>query len=94
MHTHVETNRTHLRRGAAHRQTQIRRIEAEARELKYFSPVVVPGLLQTTEYTRRLFALTLSGGAQPPRPAPPPQRNPGGHTHTPRSPNSKNKPPG
>ncbi|MFE3197386.1 Scr1 family TA system antitoxin-like transcriptional regulator [Embleya sp. NPDC059237] len=76
MHTHVETNRTHLRRGAAHRQTQIRRIEAEARELKYFSPVVVPGLLQTTEYTRRLFALTLSGGgrARPPPPPPPTQK--------------------
>ncbi|MGW9205565.1 Scr1 family TA system antitoxin-like transcriptional regulator, partial [Embleya sp. NPDC055664] len=88
MHTHVETNRTHLRRGAAHRQTQIRRIEAEARELKYFSPVVVPGLLQTTEYTRRLFALTLSGGGggrgggpppphqPPPNPPNPPGRRP------------------
>lgn len=62
LYAHVESNRTHLRRGAGLRQRQIALIEAEARELRYFSPIVVPGLLQTTEYMRRVFTLDLSGG--------------------------------
>jgi len=62
LYAHVESNRTHMRRGAGHRQQQIAVIETDARELRYFSPIIVPGLLQTTEYMRRTFALDLSGG--------------------------------
>lgn len=61
LHAHIESNRTHLRRGGGHRQDQIGRIEAEATTLRFFSPIVVPGLLQTTEYMRRVFSIDLDG---------------------------------
>ncbi|MFD8377710.1 helix-turn-helix domain-containing protein [Streptomyces sp. NPDC059679] len=61
LHTTVESNRTILHRGAARQQMQIAQVEAEAVSLRYFSPIAVPGLLQTAEYARRVFALDLSG---------------------------------
>ncbi|MGO4418715.1 helix-turn-helix domain-containing protein [Streptomyces sp. MCAF7] len=61
LHTTVESNRTILRRGAARQQVQIAQVEAEAVRLRYFSPIAMPGLLQTAEYARRVFALELSG---------------------------------
>ncbi|MEU8136141.1 Scr1 family TA system antitoxin-like transcriptional regulator [Streptodolium elevatio] len=61
LHADIESNRTHLRRGAAQRQTQIGRIEAAAKELRFFSILGVPGLLQTPAYMRRIFSLDLSG---------------------------------
>lgn len=61
LHASVESNRTILRRGAARRQAQLGQMEAEAHELRYFSLLVLPGLLQTAEYMRRIFALELSG---------------------------------
>lgn len=61
LHTTVESNRTVLRRGAAIKQDQIRRVESEATTLRYFSPVIVPGLLQTAEYMRRVLSIELSG---------------------------------
>lgn len=64
LHTEIESNRTHLRRGAGHRQTQIGRIEATAQELRFFSILGVPGLLQTPAYMRRVFSLDLSPGAE------------------------------
>jgi transcriptional regulator with XRE-family HTH domain len=61
LHATIESNRTILRRGAAYRQARLSEIEHEATSLRYFSPVVLPGLLQTAEYMRRVFSLELSG---------------------------------
>jgi transcriptional regulator with XRE-family HTH domain len=63
LHATIESNRTILRRGAAYRQARLSELEHEATSLRYFSPVVLPGLLQTAEYMRRVFSLELSGGA-------------------------------
>jgi transcriptional regulator with XRE-family HTH domain len=57
----VESNRTILRRGAARRQARLGELETQATTLRYFSPIVLPGLLQTAEYMRRVFSLELSG---------------------------------
>src|ERR1700690_2679247 len=62
MHASIESNRTILRRGAARQQARLGEIEAQASTLRYFSPLVIPGLLQTAEYMRRIFSLGLSGG--------------------------------
>lgn|SRR5487761_551965 len=62
LHATIESNRTILRRGAARQQARLGEIEAQAGTLRYFSPLVVPGLLQTAEYMRRIFSLGLSGG--------------------------------
>jgi transcriptional regulator with XRE-family HTH domain len=61
LHASIESNRTILRRGAARQQARLGEIEAQATTLRYFSPLVVPGLLQTAEYMRRMFSLELSG---------------------------------
>jgi transcriptional regulator with XRE-family HTH domain len=61
LHATIESNRTILRRGAARMQARLGEIEAGARELRYFSPIVIPGLLQTAEYMRRVFSQDLSG---------------------------------
>lgn len=61
LHTTIESNRTILRRGAARTQARLSEIEHEATSLRYFSPIVLPGLLQTAEYMRRVFSLELSG---------------------------------
>ncbi len=61
LHATIESNRTILRRGAAYRQARVSELEHEATSLRYFSPVVLPGLLQTAEYMRRVFSLELSG---------------------------------
>ena len=61
LHATIESNRTILRRGAARMQARLGELEHEAATLRYFSPVVLPGLLQTAEYMRRVFSLELSG---------------------------------
>jgi hypothetical protein len=61
LHATMESNRTILRRGAARMQARLSELEHEATTLRYFSPVVLPGLLQTAEYMRRVFSLELSG---------------------------------
>jgi hypothetical protein len=61
LHASIESNRTILRRGAARMQARLSELEHEAPTLRYFSPVVLPGLLQTAEYMRRVFSLELSG---------------------------------
>lgn len=61
LHANIESNRTILRRGAARAQARLSQLENEATSLRYFSPVMLPGLLQTAEYMRRVFALDLSG---------------------------------
>ncbi len=50
-----------MRRGAARTQARLSELEHQATTLRYFSPVVLPGLLQTAEYMRRVFSLELSG---------------------------------
>ena len=61
LHATIESNRTILRRGAARMQARLGELEHEATTLRYFSPIVIPGLLQTAEYMRRVFSLDLSG---------------------------------
>ncbi len=61
LHATIESNRTILRRGAARTQARLAQLELSATTLRYFSPVVIPGLLQTAEYMRRVFSLELSG---------------------------------
>lgn len=61
----VESNRTIMRRGAARQQAKIGQIEAETTHARYFATSVVPGLLQTAEYMRRVFALGLDGTELP-----------------------------
>ena len=61
LHATIESNRTILRRGAARMQARLGELEHEATMLRYFSPIVIPGLLQTAEYMRRVFSLDLSG---------------------------------
>jgi transcriptional regulator with XRE-family HTH domain len=45
-------------RGAQHRQAEIQEIEAACREKRTFQLTLIPGLLQTPEYTRALTDLT------------------------------------
>ncbi|HEU0087989.1 MAG TPA: helix-turn-helix transcriptional regulator [Pseudonocardiaceae bacterium] len=47
--------RVSVSRSAAHEQ-RVRRNEARARRIAVFHPIVIPGLLQTEEYIRALFA--------------------------------------
>ena len=61
LHSPIESNRTILRRGAARRQARLGELEHEATTLRYFSPIMIPGLLPTAEYMRRVFSLDLSG---------------------------------
>ena len=61
LHATIESNRTILSRGAARRQARLGELEQQATALRYFSPIVIPGLLQTAEYMRRVFSLDLSG---------------------------------
>lgn len=61
LHSAIESKRTILRRAAARRQARLGELEHEATTLRYFCPIVIPGLLQTAEYMRRVFSLDLSG---------------------------------
>jgi transcriptional regulator with XRE-family HTH domain len=61
LHATIESNRTILRHGAARMQARLGELETESATLRYFSPFVIPGLLQTAEYMRRVFSLDLSG---------------------------------
>jgi transcriptional regulator with XRE-family HTH domain len=61
LHATIESNRTILRRGAARQQARLGQIETQSTTIRYFTPIGVPGLLQSAEYMRRVFALHLSG---------------------------------
>ena len=61
LHATMESNRAILRRGAARMQARLSELEHEATTMRYFSPIALPGLLQTAEYMRRVFSLELSG---------------------------------
>lgn len=63
LHNNVRTNRALLRDGSARQQQRIGRIEADAKQLRYLSLYVLPGLLQTAEHMRQVFALDFSGDA-------------------------------
>ncbi|GAA5076881.1 transcriptional regulator with XRE-family HTH domain [Thermocatellispora tengchongensis] len=54
--TEVHTWRAELQR-QAHLQDDIREQEDQARLVRVFQPTLIPGLLQTAEYARRVFAL-------------------------------------
>lgn len=47
---------THLARGTVDRQAQVQRIESESRLILAFQPALVPGLLQTPDYTRAIVS--------------------------------------
>lgn len=55
--TSVTDWRTALRGGRRARQEAIADIEAASSAIRIYQPLVVPGLLQTAEYIRRVFAL-------------------------------------
>lgn len=48
--------RQHLREGHRHRQAEMRELETRARQLQGFCTACVPGLLQTPDYARAIFA--------------------------------------
>ena len=55
---HTGVNRFHAAlRDQPHLQDEIKEQEAAARVVRIFQPSVVPGLLQTAEYARRVFSL-------------------------------------
>lgn len=55
--TEVSIWRTELQEGLAAKQRQVGQLEAAASRIRVFEPSVIPGLLQTAEYARQLFAL-------------------------------------
>ncbi len=64
-HTQVETWRE-LASRSPHRQDAVRANEATVATLCAYSPRVVPGLLQTADYARRVLALTdITGPCHP-----------------------------
>lgn len=54
--TEVQSWRDALR-SRSHTQDEIQALESRARMLRTFQPSVVPGMLQTAEYARRVFSL-------------------------------------
>lgn len=56
-HTQIETWRE-LASQSSHLQDAVRTNEAGAATLRNYSPIVVPGLLQTADYARRVLSLT------------------------------------
>lgn len=53
-----------VRRGLPELQQDVRELEATAGTIRNFQPTVVPGLLQTADYARRLIASGYPGGRQ------------------------------
>jgi transcriptional regulator with XRE-family HTH domain len=53
--------RSALRGGRSHLQDDVRAIETTARTVRVCQTSVIPGLLQTAEYARRLFPLVTAG---------------------------------
>jgi transcriptional regulator with XRE-family HTH domain len=51
--TQFHDDRSALRRGLHHRQHDLAALEASARQLRYFLPVMITGLLHTPEYAKR-----------------------------------------
>lgn len=63
LHRHTESARAILRGGAWRKQQQIARIERDAKRLRFFQPATISGLLQTPQFTREIYGLSLSGDA-------------------------------
>ena len=56
LHAEYESARTIMRRGAARKQRQIADIESRTAHVRTFQLALIPGLLQTAEYMRRVFS--------------------------------------
>jgi transcriptional regulator with XRE-family HTH domain len=54
------------RLGVSEKQHEIHELEQQATHIQTFQPVVVPGLLQTADYARRVMSMGYSGPADPP----------------------------
>lgn len=63
LHRHTESARAILRGGAWRKQQQIARIERDAKQLRFFQSATISGLLQTPDFTRHIYGLSLSGSA-------------------------------
>jgi transcriptional regulator with XRE-family HTH domain len=61
LHRHTESARAILRGGAWRKQQQISRVERDAKHLRFFQPATFSGLLQTPQFTREIYGLSLSG---------------------------------
>jgi transcriptional regulator with XRE-family HTH domain len=53
----VITHQSRLERGLASIQYEVSNLEETARVLRHFQPCIVPGLLQTAEYARRILTM-------------------------------------
>ncbi|WP_433519010.1 helix-turn-helix domain-containing protein [Nonomuraea sp. CA-143628] len=62
-HTEVVTWRAALR-GQLHMQGEIAQSESTARTIRNYQPLIVPGLLQTADYARRVFEMSDTGGTR------------------------------
>ena len=80
----VTTLRARLSNGLAAVQEDVRSLEATARTLRNFQPGIIPGLLQTAAYARRILSFAArharrraSGGGPPRAPGNPPRARAG-----------------
>ena len=67
----VATFRARLSHGLAAVQDSVRDLEASARVIRNFQPGIIPGLLQTADYARRIMAfadITTAAATAPPWP--------------------------
>ncbi len=61
LHRRTESARAILRGGAWRKQQQIARVERDSKQLRFFQPATISGLLQTPEFTRHIYGLSLPG---------------------------------
>jgi transcriptional regulator with XRE-family HTH domain len=61
LHRNTESARAIMRGGAWRKQQQIARVERDATRLNFFQPATISGLLQTRDFTREIYGLTLTG---------------------------------
>ncbi|MGH2690787.1 MAG: Scr1 family TA system antitoxin-like transcriptional regulator, partial [Actinomycetota bacterium] len=55
LHSELSSWDSIVRSGMRRKQEQVRKIEAESSVLRVFQPAMIPGLLQTADYARKVF---------------------------------------